>query len=109
MIHLLNSLIGKPYDKENYHCWTFIEDVLDVPTLKDVHVDSALNDVEKYKGLFEELNTPEDYCIVVLGESHIGIWYQGNIFHNDTHGVRCESYRNMKLKYRTFKYYKASK
>ena len=26
----INTLIGKAYDKDNYHCWMFIEDVLDV-------------------------------------------------------------------------------
>ena len=29
----INSVVGKQYDKENYHCWHFIEEVLDVPTL----------------------------------------------------------------------------
>lgn len=109
MIDKLNSLIGTPYDKENYHCWTFIEDVLDVPTLKDVHVDTALNDVAKYEGLFEEMMTPENYCIVLLGSSHIGIWYRYNIYHNDSHGVRCESERVMRMKYPTFRYFKAKK
>ena len=107
MIDKLNTLIGKPYDKENYHCWSFIEEVLNVPTLKDVHVDTALNDVEKYKGLFEELLQPENYCIVLLGSSHIGIWYRYNIYHNDTQGVRCESERVMRMKYPTFRYFKA--
>ena len=65
----INKLVGKPYDKETYHCWHFIEEVLDVPTLKDVHVDTAKGDVEKYKGLFEEIFIPENYCIVLLGSS----------------------------------------
>ena len=106
MIKKLNSLIGKQYNKEKYHCWHFIEEVLDVPTLKEVHVNTALNDIEKYKGLFDQIESPVDFCIVVLGSSHIGIWYRYNIYHNDTHGVRCESERIMKIKYPTFRYYK---
>ncbi len=102
----INSLVGKPYDKDNYHCWHFIEEVLDVPRLKDVHVDTARDDVEKYKGLFIELAQPENYCIVVLGSSHIGIWYRYNIYHNDTHGVRCESERVVRMKYPSFQYFK---
>jgi len=60
----INTLIGKPYDKENYHCWHFIEDVLDVPLLKDVHVDTANDDVDKYIGLFDrDINSSEIlYC-----------------------------------------------
>ena len=105
----INTLVGKPYDKENYHCWHFIEDVLDVPLLKDVHVDTANDDVDKYIGLFEEILTPQKYCIVLMGKSHIGIWYNDGIYHNDEHGVRYESKRVLKMKYPSFKYYKVKK
>ena len=75
----VNTLIGKPYDKDNYHCWHFIEEVLPVPTLLDVHVDSAKGDVDKYLHLFTEMDEPKDNCIVLLGESHVGIWYNKGI------------------------------
>lgn len=102
----INSLIGKAYDKDTYHCWHFIEEVLDVPSLQDVHVDTAKDDVEKYKGLFEEIGAPVDNCIVLLGSSHVGIYFRHNIYHNDTHGVRCESMRVLRMRYPSFKYYK---
>ena len=105
----INTLVGKPYDKENYHCWHFIEDVLDVPLLKDVHVDTANDDVDKYIGLFEEILTPQKYCIVLMGKSHIGIWYNDGIYHNAEHGVRYEPKRVFKMKYPAFKYYKVKK
>lgn len=105
----LNEFIGKPYDKEKYHCWHFIEEALDVPKLSDVHVDTAKGDVEKYKGLFEEIDTPEDYCIVLLGSSHVGVWFRHNIYHNDTHGVRCETERSLRMRYPYFTYYKVQK
>lgn len=105
----MNNLIGKPYDKENYHCWHFIEEVLDVPTLSDVHVDTAKDDVEKYKNVFAEILEPTNYCIVLLGVSHIGIWYNGTIYHNDIHGVRSETLRVIKMKYASIKYYKVCK
>lgn len=105
----INSLVGKPYDKERYHCWHFVEEVLDVPTLQDVHVDTAKDDVEKYKNLFMEAVSPSDYCIVLIGESHIGIWYNNGIYHNDTHGVRYEPFRSIKMRYKSFKYYEVKK
>lgn len=105
----LNSYIGKPYNKETYHCWHFIEEALDVPTLNDVHVDTAKGDVEKYKGLFEEISSPNDYCIALLGSSHVGIYFRHNIYHNDTHGVRCESVRNIRMRYPSITYYKVKK
>ena len=101
-----NSLIGKQYDKETYHCWHFIENVLQVPTLLEVHMDTAKDDVEKYIDLFTEINEPYNNCIVLIGESHVGIWYNGGIYHNDTHGVRYEPQRTLKMRYKTFKYYK---
>lgn len=105
----INTLIGKPYDKENYHCWHFIEEIIAVPTLKDVHVDTAKDDVEKYKHIFKEITTPHNYCIVLLGASHVGVWYNGNIYHNDVHGVRAETMRVIKMKYSSIKYYKVCK
>ena len=105
----LNSLIGKPYDKENYHCYHLLSDTLDVPSLKDVHVDTALGDIAKYKDMFIQIDNAVNMCIVLIGKKHIGIYYNGGIFHNDTHGVRYEPLRVIKLRYRTFKYYKVKK
>lgn len=104
-----NTLIGKKYDKENYHCWHFIEEVLDVPTLRDVHVDTANDDVVRYIGLFNEIPSPVNNCIVLIGKSHIGIWYNNGIYHNDTHGVRYEPFRSIKMRYPTFKFYEVKK
>lgn len=104
-----NKLIGKPYHEETYHCWHFIEEVMDVPTLSNIHVATANDDVDKYIDLFSEVKTPKDYSIVLLGRSHIGIWYKNNIYHNDIHGVRAESLRTIKMKYPSVKYYKVKK
>ena len=101
-----NSLIGKQYDKDTYHCWHFIEEVMHVPLLQDVHVDHANDDVEKHIGKFEELDAAENNCIVLIGKSHIGIWYNGGIYHNDVGGVRYETHRVMRMKYPGFRYFK---
>ncbi len=101
----LNSYIGTKYDKDSFHCYTYLEHCLNVPKLSDVHVDTAKDDVLKYVDMFREIDTPEPFCIVLLGVSHIGVWYKGGIFHNDDPTVRYESERVMKLKYNTLKYY----
>ena len=105
ILNKLNSLIGKAYNAETYHCYHFIESVLPVPKLKDVHVDTALNDISKYKDLFVEIDSPEDFCIVLLGDKHIGIYYNGGIYHADKPMVRYESMRVMKMKYKGFKWF----
>jgi hypothetical protein len=72
-------------------------------------MESAKDDVSKYIGLFTELNTPVNGCIVLLGKRHIGVFYDGMIFHNDRMGVRAETQRALKYKYNGFKYYKVKK
>ncbi len=101
----LNALVGKAYDAEKYHCYHFIEEVLPVPVLTEVHVDTAKGDFEKYKDRFDRIDEPVDFCIVQLGEKHIGIWYQDGIFHNDIQGVRYETQRVMKMKYKNFTFF----
>ena len=109
LIEKLNSLVGTPYDKIHYHCYHFIESVLPVPKLKDVHVDTANDDVEKYVDLFKELKEPVNGCIVILGKSHIGIWYNGGVYHNDLHGVRHQTFRVMQMMYPTFRFYEVKR
>jgi len=100
-----NSLIGKQYDKDTYHCYHFIEECLNVPKLDDVAVDTVINDIEKYRELFSEIIFPIDYCIALLGDKHIGIYHDGGVYHNDTQGVRYQSLRVMKMQYKTIRYY----
>ena len=109
MLRKLNGLIGKPYNKINYHCYSFIEEVLNVPKLVDVHVDTANDDVKKYIGLFTQLDSPVNGCIVLLGRSHIGVYHSGHVYHCDTHGVRAETTRALKYRYNSFKFYKVKK
>ncbi len=100
-----NTLIGKGYNHTDFHCWTFIEECLNVPTLKDVAVATAIDDVKKLDVLFTEIEKPINNCIILIGKSHVGIYYKNGAYHNDTHGVRWESLRTLKLRYKGLKYY----
>lgn len=100
-----NELIGKKYDERTYHCWHFIEECLEVATLDDISVSTAKNDIVKYKNMYNEILEPSLYCLVVLGDSHVGIWLNGGVYHNDTGGVRYEPLRVMRLKYNKVRYY----
>jgi len=102
-----NELIGMKYDKDNFHCYNFLEKVYgeNIPNLKDVAVNSAKDDINQYKELFSEIKYPTAYCVAVLGDKHIGIYKNSHIYHNDIDGVRCENVRAMKLKYKDIKYY----
>lgn len=100
-----NELIGKLYDEEHYHCYTFLEEVVDVPQLKAISVALASEDVAKHISKFKEIEEPFPYCIALLGESHIGLYFENGCYHNDTGGVRYEPLRSLKLKYKGVKFY----
>ncbi len=100
-----NYFIGREYNKDTFHCYTFLEECLNVPRLKDVAVDTAKNDIERYKNLFTEIETAINYCIIVLGDTHIGIMYGNGAYHCDRMGVRWESLRSLKLKYKKVEYF----
>lgn len=102
----LNSYVGHAYNKDSFHCYTYLEKCMDVPILSDVHVETAKGDVDKYIDFFTELDTPENYCIALLGESHIGAYYNGGVFHADKPMVRYESMRVIKMKYKNVRYFK---
>jgi len=100
-----DSLVGKPYDKKNYHCWHFIEECLEVPTLSDIAVDTAVQNIYENMPYFQECDTLDNYCLVLLGEKHIGIYYDNHIYHNDIGGVKCEPFRQIARKYTDVKFY----
>ena len=107
MISRLNALIGKKFDKENYHCYDFIKEILDVPSLKDVSVANAKNDIEKYSKIFTKIDVPEEVSIIEMNGMHVGICIDGShVYHNDKYGVRCESLRNIKAQYKNLTYYR---
>lgn len=101
-----DKLIGKRYDEESYHCWHFIEECISVPKLDDIAVSTVKNDIEKYKDLFTEIKEPIDNCIALLGDKHVGIYYNRGIYHNDVNGVSYHHLRAIKIIYPSIKYYK---
>ncbi len=99
------ELLGKKYNEVSYHCWHFIEECLEVPTLKDVAVATARNDIIHKKHLFKRIQEPTECCIATLGAKHVGIYMNGVIFHNEEGGVHADPIRKLKLLYRSIEYY----
>ena len=99
------DLIGKPYDKINYHCYDFVSECLNMPNLQGVAVDVAKQNMDEYKPFFIELLHPVDNCVVVMGETHIGIYKDGGVYHNDRNMVKHESFRIIRRKYNKIEFY----
>lgn len=100
-----NTLIGKTYDPIKYHCWHFVEECLDVPKIEDIAVSTAKGDINKNKILFKEVKLPTEYCIILLGKKHVGIYYCDGAYHNDKSGVRWEHLNTLNKIYGELKYY----
>jgi len=107
-MHILrepDELVGKPYDAETFHCWHFIEECLDVPRLQHLSVDRAEENINDNLPFFIEREEPMDYCLVLLGTRHIGIYKNGNVYHNDRDAVKCQPLRVLKRLYNPITYY----
>lgn len=100
-----DTLIGKRYDEQSYHCYDFIVECLDVPSLDDISVATAESDIRDNTPFYKEIDIPVNYCIIVLGKKHIGIFKDGYIYHNDRDCVKAESMRTMQRKYTKMRYY----
>jgi len=100
-----DTLVGKEYDADTFNCWTFIETCLDVPTIKNISIDTAKEQIEENKPFFIERLEPVNYCLVLLGDHHIGIYKDGGVYHADRDRVKYEPIRNMRRKYKTISYY----
>ena len=100
-----DELVGMPYDAMQFNCWTFIETCLDVPKIGTIVEDMAEATINENIPYFLEITKPTNYCLVILGKKHIGIYKDGHVYHNDRDMVKCESLRAMKRKYAKIAYY----
>lgn len=106
LIDKLNQSIGTPFDSVSFHCYHFVQSILPVPNLFNIHIETAKDDVNKYRYLFEKIDTSEDFCVVLLGDKHIGVGYKDGAYHADKPSVRYETYRVLKMKYKTIEFYR---
>lgn len=106
MITRLNNAIGTPYDAVDYHCYSFIEDMIpEAPRLSEVHEMTARSDMVRYIGLFSGCDVV-DGCIVTMGDSHVGIYHSGYVYHNSKQdGVIAQPLRTIKMLYSQLAYY----
>ena len=110
----INSIIGKPYDAENYNCWHMVMELqplapsIDIAAtrsagIKNMNEDSYAN--------WEVTESPSDLDICLLGNRedalhHAGVFYNGMIVHNDVTTVRAEPLAIIKNKYKCIRFYK---
>ena len=98
-------LVGKPYNEENYNCYHFVAECLVMPSIDEIAVSHAKQQISDNLPHYEQLPAPIDYCLVLLGNKHIGTYYKGYIYHNDVHMVKADSLRVIQRKYAKIAYY----
>ena len=107
-MHILkepDDFIGTPFDADSFHCWTLVEKCLDVPTLHGISVSRAEENINDNLPYFLERENPLNYCIVMLGKKHVGIYKDGNVYHADRDMVKCQPLRVLSRLYNPIKYY----
>jgi len=113
MIDKINSLIGKPYDKDNFHCYHLVKEL--VPKAPDWTMVASIVEGLKWSSeltrITEQLEDPEDGVIVLLGRSpttlyHAGVYFSGLVVHVDKCGTRAEPLFKIKLKYPEMRFYR---
>ena len=109
--NLVNSLVGKPFDEEEFHCWHLVESLLpSAPRIKTVATTySALKLMRKDYPDCREIENPMDMCIVLMGVdkdllSHAGVYFDNSIVHADRLGVRVEPMGQMLNRYPSMKF-----
>jgi len=100
-----NDFVGHPFDPNSFNCWTLIESCYsNVPTIAVV-LDKAKDIVNENIETYVELTEPIDGCIALMGESHIGIYYNRGIYHADKPRVKWDRIAQINMTYGIIKYY----
>ncbi len=100
-----DELIGKRWDEISYHCYDFVSECLEMPALSGIAVTMAKDNISEHKPFYRELLEPKDFCLVLMGDRHIGIYKDGGVYHADRDCVKYESIRNIRRKYQIIEYY----
>lgn len=108
----VNSLIGKPYEAYNAHCWTLVEDLLDnAPKIKGT-AETLATSVKHFKKELlshnlKEVNVYKDKDIIILGKNgtyfHVGVFYKGGIIHASENGIVYQPLNEIKKIYTEIK------
>lgn len=112
----IDKYLSKPYNKRTYNCAHFASEVWEDLTgenladvLLGVMKPRDLRDV-KFKNFkrLKKVTTPISPCIVWLynkNASHIGVFVDGRLLHNSSHGVRFELLETATLGYKKVSFY----
>ncbi len=108
----VNTVIGKPYDAYESHCWDLVTYLVPDAPLTDSVADSLLATVKhfKYELATFKLNEVSEFQnkdIIILGNGdtyfHAGVYYAGGVIHASNEGVVFQDMKNIKQLYTKIK------
>jgi len=111
-VDTVNTLIGKPYDAQYFHCWTLVELLLPYAPKVQVTAANLTVSVKEFKDRTQATNLKEvtdfgDKDIIVLGRNevyhHAGVFFNGGIIHVDKLGTRWQLLSDMAKVYPSIK------
>lgn len=108
----VNSLIGKPFDAYEYHCWSLVEDILPTApkiegTAKTLSVSVKHFKKELFSHNLLEVSDYKDKDIIIMGRNdtyfHAGVYFKGGIIHASENGVIYQPLSEIKKIYTEIK------
>ena len=106
----VNAIIGKPYDRENYHCYDVVEYLVPgAPKVQQTAITmSSIREINREHVGVVDIDEPVNECIVLLGNNdlitHAGVFYNNMIIHNESTGVRAEHISKIKQRFSLVRY-----
>ena len=99
------------------NCWTFIQDKYpELRTLPDIHdvqniknriqeVNNKITEYENIKKKIKEIKHPEEKCLVLMNDYHIGYFENNVVHHFDKQEIHEPLYK-LKYKYKKIRYFR---
>lgn len=97
---MINKYLLKTYDRVNYNCWSFAQEVWAELTGVDlgnqtpeVRTPQAYTEkAERFSASLQRLAAPVSPCLVLFqranAEPHVGVFYKGNVLHLREQGAQ---------------------
>ena len=110
---ITDAVFSTRYDLERYNCLHFVCDMMKAGFGREMSYDTIMSGIRgdrSTRRMFELLEKPQEGCLclfdfVVGDESHVGLFYNGNVLHITERGVRHQPVFEVLLGYSGVKYY----
>ena len=103
---MLDEMLSKTYNNREYNCLNFASDVWEKYTGSNIlRQFIGGGNFVRSRHNFKKIAKPENPCIALFDNEHIGIYIDGKIFHLNETGAMLERLDTLKMKYKKVVFY----